>query len=82
MARYFFDIHDGVFLQDEDGLELADLSAARAEARRAVTGLIGCCDDAKDAAHVRVDVRCESGQRLLAATLLLVVEDFQAASPP
>ena len=82
MARYFFDIHDGVFLQDEDGLELADLSAARAEARRALTGLIGCCDDAKDAAHVRVDVRCESGQRLLAATLLLVVEDFQAASPP
>ena len=32
MPRYFFDIHDGDNDTDEDGVELPDLSAARAEA--------------------------------------------------
>ena len=32
MPRYFFNIHDGLDVQDADGLELADLKAAQTEA--------------------------------------------------
>lgn len=32
MPRYFFDIHDGAAVIDDDGQDLADRKAARAEA--------------------------------------------------
>ncbi|MFC6738341.1 DUF6894 family protein [Methylobacterium tardum] len=32
MPRYFFDIHDGQFQRDEEGVECADFEAARREA--------------------------------------------------
>lgn len=40
MPRYYFDVHDkdGVF-RDEVGLELADMDAAVAEARRALADM-------------------------------------------
>jgi hypothetical protein len=34
MPRYFFDIHDGTFRLDEDGVECPDFDAVRREARR------------------------------------------------
>ena len=32
MPRYFFHVHDGISILDEDGTELPDLDAARKEA--------------------------------------------------
>ncbi len=32
MPRYFFHVHDGHEIRDEDGTELADLAEARAQA--------------------------------------------------
>ncbi len=34
MPRFYFHIHDGEFIPDEDGTELPDVSAARIEAAR------------------------------------------------
>jgi hypothetical protein len=34
MPRYFFDIHDGVHLRDDEGTECADLQGAALEAKR------------------------------------------------
>ena len=40
MPRYFFDICDDIVSTDEDGLDLADEDAARAEALRGARDLI------------------------------------------
>ena len=41
MARYFFDIHDGDhFMPDDIGLELRDLEAAKAEAKKALPDIV------------------------------------------
>lgn len=40
MPRYFFHIEDGVHVVDREGLELADLKAAQAEAMRASGGML------------------------------------------
>lgn len=34
MPRYFFDIHDGIHLRDDEGTDCADLQAAALEAKR------------------------------------------------
>ena len=31
MARYYFNVHDGMSEVDEDGIDLPDIAAARAE---------------------------------------------------
>ncbi len=40
MARYYFNINDGTDLPDVEGLEIADLNRARAEAIRAAGEMI------------------------------------------
>ena len=41
MARYFFDIQDGDhFTPDDTGLELRDLEAAKAEAKKALPDIV------------------------------------------
>ena len=40
MPRYFFHVHDGQSIFDDTGTELADISAAKAEALRLAGGLL------------------------------------------
>jgi hypothetical protein len=62
MPRYFFDVHDGGFERDEDGLYLEDADAARKQvwdalpemaAQRHANGNMAC--------QLRMDVRDEAG---------------------
>jgi hypothetical protein len=75
VARYFFDIHDGTYTRDEEGVELDDVDAAQMEvwntlpmlaAHRKSNGNMAC--------QLRMDVRDESGKHLFHAALALVIE--------
>ena len=75
MPRFFFDVHDGTFSRDEDGVELADIDAARKAvwntlpaiaADRQANGNMAC--------QLRMDVRDESGKHVFHAALTLVIE--------
>ncbi|WP_336489275.1 DUF6894 family protein [Methylobacterium nigriterrae] len=75
MPRYFFDTHDGHALRDNEGLVLADLSRARAEVQRALGEMVAREPSQTKAIQIRVDVRDESGEAVLTATLLAVVDE-------
>lgn len=63
MPLFFFNIRDGYELdEDEEGIELPDLEAARAEALAIVEELR---DQLSDAANIELEIADESGQRLL-----------------
>lgn len=75
MPRYFFDVHDGTYSRDEQGVELADIDEARQQvwdtlpmmaAQRQAGGNMAC--------QLRMDVRDESGKHVLHAALTLVIE--------
>ena len=70
MPRYFFDTHDGdSFIQDEIGLEMDDIEAARDQATR------GLADLARDSIpgavrnELSIEVRDEASHLLLRASL-------------
>ncbi|MDR7039725.1 hypothetical protein J2X36_004503 [Methylobacterium sp. BE186] len=75
VPRYFFDTHDGHTLQDNEGLVLSDLSRARAEVQRVLCEMVARESSHTNAIQIRVDVRDESGKRVLTATLLAVIEE-------
>jgi hypothetical protein len=63
MPRYFFHIRDGYDLdEDEEGIELPDVEAARAEALATVEELR---DELRDAGDIELEITDESGRRLL-----------------
>jgi hypothetical protein len=63
MPRYFFNIRDGYDVdEDEEGIELPDIEAARAEALATVEELR---DELKDAGNIELEITDESGRRLL-----------------
>lgn len=71
MPRYFFDIrHDGDLYPDEEGLDLADLRAAKVEAANTLAGI------ARDTSHsggdhdVAIEVRTDDGLQFHAAFIL------------
>ncbi len=75
MPRYFFDVHDGFYTRDEEGVELEDIDAARREvwatlpmmaAQRQANGNMAC--------QLRMDVRDEAGNHVFHAALTLVIE--------
>ncbi len=75
MPRYFFDVHDGKFMPDGEGVELPDADAARKAvwntlpalaADRKANGNMAC--------QLRVEVRDESGKHIFHAALALVIE--------
>jgi hypothetical protein len=75
MARFFFDIHDGEnFTPDREGLELADLEAAKAEAKRALLDMVKDNMPDGDRRDFTVDVKNAAGQIVWRVTLSLVVE--------
>ena len=75
MPRYFFDVHDGSFATDDEGVELPDADAARKQvwntlpamaAQREPNGHMAC--------QLRMDVRDEAGRHIFHAALTLVIE--------
>ncbi|GLQ55367.1 DUF6894 family protein [Devosia nitrariae] len=61
MPRYFFDIEDGHVVRDNDGRELANLEAAKAEANRALSDAVKD-DFTRDALREAcINIRDESG---------------------
>ena len=75
MPRYFFNVHDGGNLPDQEGVEFDNLDDVRKEvwntlpmlaAHRAPNGDMAC--------QLRMDVRDESGKHLFHAALAFVIE--------
>jgi hypothetical protein len=63
MPRYYFHIRDGFDLdEDDEGVELPDIDAARAEALATVEELR---DELQDAGNIELEIADESGRRLL-----------------
>ena len=63
MPRYFFNIRDGHDVdEDEEGVELPDLDAAKAEALATVEELR---DELADAGNIELEITDETGRRLL-----------------
>jgi hypothetical protein len=63
MPRYFFNIRDGHEIdEDEEGIELPDLEAAKAEALATVEELR---DELADAGNIELEITDEAGRRLL-----------------
>ncbi len=78
MPRYYFDEYDGdAFFQDEEGLELDGIEAARAEARKALPDIArDVIPDDGNRRTIAVKVRDGTGKVVVTATLSLLVETF------
>jgi hypothetical protein len=75
MPRYFFDTYDGdLSVPDEIGLELDDLEAAKAEAKKTLLDIAKDKLSDSDQRTLMVSVREEAGQVLLRVALGLRVE--------
>lgn len=66
MPRYFFHLHNDVEVEDEDGVDLPDLEAVRAEALKAARDLMA--EDVKRGkltlSH-RIEIRDQAGEPVL-----------------
>lgn len=76
MPRFFFHVHDGAVIRDEEGAELSDLQAARTEAvKYAGRLLIDEADKFWSGEEWRMEVTDEAG-------LILFVLMFVATNSP
>lgn len=81
MPRYFFDIHNGGFQRDEDGIECANFEAARREAMIALPEISRWAIPADgDSQAFTVLVRDESGTLVYTATLTFAGLRFDGAA--
>jgi hypothetical protein len=70
MPRYFFDVREGAELYlDPEGIELADLRAAKAEARRALGDMANEAIRAADRTNIVIEIREGSGHRVVVAAV-------------
>ena len=75
MPRYHFDLHDGArFTTDETGVELDDIKAARQEAARRLAELAQEILPNDDQRDIVIEVKDETGQRVLIAKLSVSIE--------
>jgi hypothetical protein len=75
MPRLFFDIHDGgAFTPDRVGLDLDDLDAAKAEAKKTLPEIVKDEMPDGDRRDFTVDAKDVAGQIVRRVTLSLVVE--------
>ena len=76
MPRYYFDEYDGYTVtQDDEGLELDGIEAARAEARKALPDIArDVLPEDGDRRTMVVKVRDEAGTVLITATLSMLIE--------
>jgi len=74
MSRFFFDFRDGTDLtRDDEGLELAGVAEARAEAIRALPGIVRDEVPDGDSRDFEIDVRDDREHLLLTVSLRLRV---------
>ena len=69
MPRYFFHVYDDVIAQDEEGMELPNVAAARLNALQGARGLIA--DQVKRGYFVLshwIDVADERGEKVMTIT--------------
>jgi hypothetical protein len=77
VPRYFFDTYDGHrFVADEEGQQLENFEAARAEAQRALPEMARDEIPVGDGRTFVVSVKNETGRVVLRTALSLVVETF------
>ena len=75
MPRYYFDTDDGHYQHhDDEGVQFADVEAARKEAIRALTDIAQDALPDGDRRDFTSSVRTEAGQVLFRAKLSLVAE--------
>jgi hypothetical protein len=75
MPRYFFDVHDGTFAPDADGVELESADAARKQVWSTLPAMAAQREaDGNMACQLRMDVRDESGKHVFHAALAFVIE--------
>ncbi|GEP04381.1 hypothetical protein MOX02_24190 [Methylobacterium oxalidis] len=67
VPRFFFDIHDGETIHDEEGHNIANLDAARAHARHALSEMLAYELRQGNTPSIRVHVRNEAGAHVLTA---------------
>jgi hypothetical protein len=76
VPRYYFDEYDGeAVTQDDEGLELDGIEAARAEARKALPDIArDVLPEDGDRRTMVVKVRDEAGKVVITATLTMLIE--------
>lgn len=77
MPRYYIDTFDGLVVLDDVGHDLPDDDAARATVRQTLAAMMkdGSKVDGRSSAQFRADVRNEAGDRVMTATILMVIDD-------
>ena len=79
MARYFFDWRDNeAFEEDDEGMELPDLEAVKAEASRSLLERAHDILPGQDRRSLSIEVRDASGRPLLSIILILEVRILAA----
>jgi hypothetical protein len=79
MPRYFFDVHDGAFARDEEGIVLSNADAARKQVWATLPAMASQREaDGDMACQLRMDVRDESGKNLFHAALAFVIEPAES----
>jgi len=74
MPRFYFDIReDGTSIEDEEGIDLADVNAAQKEAVKSVAEIGHAVLPETGLRSVSIDVRDRNGDHVLSATLTLDV---------
>jgi hypothetical protein len=75
MPRFYFDLREnGSFIEDEEGALLPDIDAAQAEAERGITEMAHHKLSEDGVRHMTIDVRDDSGEKVLSVTLSLDVK--------
>jgi uncharacterized protein DUF6894 len=73
VPRYFFDLRDGEFIPDHEGMELPDMQAALVEAKRTLAEILEENPD-KQVQHLMIDVREGESQDVYTVVATTVVE--------
>ncbi len=75
MPHFYFDVHNGTFTRDEDGVVLKSIDAARKQVWHTLPALAADRKaDGNMACQLRMDVRDEDGNHVFHAALTLVIE--------
>lgn len=74
MPRFYVDTFDSLAVLDDEGVDLPDRQAVHREVHRTLARMMADEPDGRPAIQFRADVRDETGQRIMTATLLMVIE--------
>ncbi|MGY2047943.1 DUF6894 family protein [Methylobacterium sp. JK268] len=75
MPRFYFDIDDGRATPDDTGYEFADLNAVRGQVQRLLGELIAHSRSVVNSFQIRIEVRDETGDFAVKATLVAVIDE-------